>query len=284
VRRSYFLLLIAFLTSSLGNWIFRLAVPLLVLDLTGSAFNTALVSALQFAPFLLFSLPGGVLADRFDRRRLLVAGDLLATGIVTSLALLLWFDVSYIWLIYIAAFLVSSVEPIYHPAFQSFLPSLVEDESLEQANASMQTGGYLITLGGPVVGGIIVSFFGFQTAILLNAITFGLSAVTIAAIHPVAAPSRLGKRAGRVIVEVREAITYIVRRNQFLLAGSLLFTVTNFGVWLIQANFIYYLAEYLRFDSTAIGVVFAGQGAGAILGSIAAVSLRKRITAGRLIL
>lgn len=286
--RSYYLLLTAFLTSSLGNWIYRLALPLLVLELTGSALNTAIIYVLEYTPFLLFSLPGGVFADRFDRRRLLVAGDLLATVIVAGLAALVWTDVPFIWPIYVAAFLLASVEPLYHPAFQSFLPSLVEDENLEKANAWMQSGENLLTLTGPVAGGALVAFLGFQATILIDAITFAVSAVAIAAIPAVAAPAKLRKAAGQVAAEVREeireGIAYVARDNRLLLAGSLLFTATNLGIWLVQANFVYYMSEYLRFDATAIGIVLAGQGAGAILGSMAAVPLRKRVGAGRLIL
>jgi MFS family permease len=288
VGRSYYLLLTAFLTSSLGNWIYRLALPLLVLELTGSALQTALIYVLEYAPFLLFSLPGGVFADRFDRRRLLISGDLLATVIVAGLAVLVWTDVPFVWPIYVAAFLLASVEPLYHPAFQSFLPSLVEDESLEKANAWMQGGENLLTLTGPVAGGALVAFLGYQTALLIDAVTFAVSAVAIAAIPAAKATAKLRKAAGQVAAEVRaevrEGIAYVARGNRLLLAGSLLFTATNLGIWLVQANFVYYMTEYLRFDPTAIGIVLAGQGAGAILGSMAAVPLRKRISAGRLIL
>jgi MFS family permease len=286
--RSYYLLLVAFLTSSLGNWIYRLALPLLVLQLTGSALNTALLYVLEYAPFLLFSLPGGVLADRFDRRRLLVAGDLSATVIVAGLAALVWADVPFIWPIYVAAFLLASVEPLYHPAFQSFLPNLVEDESLEKANAWMQSAENLLTLTGPVAGGALVAFLGFQAAILIDAITFAISAAAIAAIPATEALVKLGEAAehvaAKVRTEVREGVAYVARGNRLLLAGSLLFATTNLGIWLVQANFVYYLAEYLRFDPTGIGIVLAGQGAGAILGSIAVVPLRKRIATGHLIL
>lgn len=286
--RGYYLLLVAFLTSSLGNWIYRLALPLLVLDLTGSALNTAIIYVLEYAPFLLLSLPGGVFADRFDRRKLLIAGDLSATVIVAALAGLVWIDVPFIWPIYVAAFLLASVEPLYHPAFQSFLPSLVEDESLEKANAWMQGGENLLTLTAPVAGGALVAFFGFQAALLVDAITFAVSAVAIAAIPAVAAPAKLRKATGQAVAEVRkevrEGIAYVFRGNRLLLAGSLLFTATNLGIWLVQANFVYYMSEYLSFEATAIGIVLAGQGAGAILGSMAAVTLRKRVAAGRLIL
>jgi hypothetical protein len=283
VDRKYYLLFVAFLTSSLGNWIYRLALPLLVLELTGSAFNTALVYALEFGPFLLFSIPGGVFADRLDRQRLLVVGDVVATAIMAGLAGLLWLNVPYIWPIYIAAFLLASVEPVYHPAFQSLLPSLVDKNSLEQANAWMQTAEHLLTLAGPVVGGAVVAFLGFQVAILLDAITFAISAAAIAMIRVAGKPvvTRLNSR---IAVEVREAAHYIAHRNRLLLAGSLLFTGTNFGIWLVQANFVYYLAEYRDFSAPLIGVILSGQGAGAILGAVAAVRLRKRFSPGRLIL
>src|SRR4051794_33090016 len=99
----YELLLFAFVVSGLGNWVYRLALPLMVFDLTGSALNTAVVSALEYAPLLLLSLPGGVFADRFDRRRILVGGDLAATALAALLAAVVSAGSVTVWLVYLVA-------------------------------------------------------------------------------------------------------------------------------------------------------------------------------------
>ena len=103
-----------------------------MLKLTGSALSTGAVYAIEYIPFLLLSLPGGVFADRFDRRRMLIFGDLTAAVIATGLALVVSAGSHALWPIYLTAFLLACVEPVYHPAFQSFLPEIVRGETGEE--------------------------------------------------------------------------------------------------------------------------------------------------------
>lgn len=282
--RSYYLLLFADVTSSLGNWIYQLTLPLLVLHLTGSALTTSVTYAIVYGPFLLLSLLGGVFADRFERRRLLVTGDLTAGVIAAALGTLVAIGIGSIWPIYVAAFLLACVDPLYHPAFYSFLPRLVRQDQLGQANAWMQTGENITSLVGPAVAGGIIALFGYQTAILGDAATFFVSALSIGLIRVLPAVTEIAVSSARsVMAEIAEAWVYI-RHNRILLAGSLLFTGTNFGIWLVQANFVFYLTSYRHMGSTFIGFVMAAQGVGSIIGAAVASRLLRHVSSGRLIL
>lgn len=291
--RRYHLLLFAYLVSSLGNWMYRLMLPLLVLELTGSALSTATIYAIEYAPFLLLSLPGGVFADRWERRRLLIAGDMVAGVIASGLAVIVAAGTEELWPLYLVAFLLACVEPVYHPAFQSLLPSLVEADDLPAANSWMQAGDNVIGLVGPVVAGGIVTLFGYQTAVVVDAATFFVSAAAIVLIRmPVSTGGAGTGRAlpGRavalraMVADVREAAQHVFKANRVLLAGSLLFTGTNLAIWLVQANFVYYLSRYREFSPTLIGVVLAGQGVGAIVGAAAASRVLRKVPAPRAIL
>ncbi|MGW5055633.1 MFS transporter [Actinokineospora sp. NPDC004072] len=278
----FHLLWAAYVISNTGTWIYRLTLPLLVLDLTGSALQTAALYALEYGPFLLLSLPGGVLADRFDRKRLLVVGDLVAGAFALALAVMVSVGAAHIALIYVVALLLSSVEPIYHPAFQGWLPDVVDRANLDRANALLQSSDNVVSLAGPVIAGGLVAFVGFELAIYIDAASFVVSALIILLIRaksaqaPAAAPVRM-------VSGIRESLRYIVRENPPLLAGSLLFTGTNFAIWLIQANLVYYLTTYLHLSSTVVGVVFAAQGAGALLGSLIAPRVIRALGNGRTI-
>lgn len=280
----YYVLLTAFLASSLGNWVYRLALPLLVLHLTGSALSTSALYAIEYVPFLLLSLPGGVFADRWDRRRLLVTGDMTAGVIALCLGMLVTLGIHNLWIIYVVAFLLACVEPVYHPAFQSFLPQVVPPSRLGQANAWMQSGDNISSMLGPVVAGGLVALFGFQTTVFVNAGSFLVSAALIALIR-ISAPAaaREVRRSASFGGEIREAIGYIFKKNKVLMAGSLMFTGTNFSIWLIQANFIFYLTSYRGFSPGLVGVVLAAQGVGAVLGAAVSGRLIRKFEPGRIL-
>jgi MFS family permease len=297
----YYLLFAAYAVSNAGTWIYRLTLPLLVLHLTGSALQTAALYALEYGPFLLLSLPGGVVADRFDRRRLLVAGDAAAGAVALLLAGLVSLGITALPVIYLVAFLLACVEPIYHPAFQGLLPDIVGRNDLDRANALLQSSDNVLSLAGPVLAGGLVAVVGYQAAIYVDAASFVASALIIAAIRVVPRPARSADppvphtappaaageasraRPAAFLPELREAMRYITRGNRTLLAGSLLFTGTNFAIWLVQANLVYYLTTYLRLPATLVGVVFAAQGAGALLGSLLAARTIRWLGNGRTI-
>lgn len=273
----------AYLVSGAGTWLYRLTLPLLVLELTGSALQTAVLYALEYGPFLLLSLPGGVLADRVDRRRLLVLGDVLAGVVAGGLAVLLTTGLSSLAAIYLAAFLVGCVEPIYHPAFQAMLPEVTPQRHLERANAVMQSGDNVLSLAGPALAGTLIAFAGYEVAIYVDAGSFLLSALILLFLKRTAvsaedrsAPARLGQ-------DLREAVRYVARDNRTLLAGSLLFTGTNFAIWLIQANLVFFLTSELDLSPGEIGLVFAAQGVGSLLGAMAAPRVIRRLGNGRTI-
>ncbi|WP_253776403.1 MFS transporter [Goodfellowiella coeruleoviolacea] len=287
----YYLLFTAYLVSNAGTWLYRLTLPLLVLHLTGSALQTAALYVLEYGPFLLLSLPGGVFADRFDRKRLLIAGDAVAGVVALALAVFVSLGVTALPVIYLVAFVLACVEPIYHPAFQGLLPDVVAEDELDRANALLQSSDNILSLAGPVLAGGLVALVGYEAAIYVDAGSFVVSALVIAAIRIGArgqggsGRGRRGRAAApaRFSADLREAMHYITRGNRTLLAGSLLFTGTNFAIWLVQANLVYYLSTYLHLSSSLVGVVFAAQGAGALLGSLLAPRVIRWLGNGRTI-
>ncbi len=281
-------MLSAYVVSNAGTWVYRLTLPLLVLHLTGSALQTAALYALEYGPFLLLSLPGGVFADWFDRKRLLVVGDMAAALIALALAVLVSTGTSALPAIYVVAFLLACVEPVYHPAFQGLLPDITPHKALDRANSLMQSSDNILSLVGPVIAGGLIALVGYQPAVYLDAASFATSALIISVIRiqtstpvtqPVADPTA---RRTAFLADLRVGLRY-TSQNRALLAGSLLFTGTNFGIWLIQANLVYYLTTYLHLASTVVGMVFAAQGIGALLGALAAPPVIRMLGHGRTI-
>jgi predicted MFS family arabinose efflux permease len=267
--------------SYVGDWLYRLALPLIVYRVTKSPALTAITYAIEYAPYIVLSPLAGVLADRADRRRLLVTGDIVSALVLGVLVLLLHGGVEQVGLVYTAALLLAMVSPFYHPAIQSLVPIVVNEADLTKATARLQTVESVVALAGPLLGGSVIVTLGTTNALLLDAASFAVSALVIAGMR--ARRTVAGGGRDGVGAELGEAGRYI-RRDDVILSGAILFASANFAVFLVQANLIYYLSAVRGFRGSLIGVVFAAQGAGALLGSLIAPAFARRFSGGRVIL
>ncbi|NUR89157.1 MAG: MFS transporter [Nonomuraea sp.] len=270
----YWLLLTAYLISCTGTWVYRLAVPLMVLDLTGSALGTGAVYALEYLPFLLIGLAGAVIADRFSRKAVLVAGDLAAGVLALALAGLAVLDRPPLWLVYVLVLLLSCVDPLYRPAFNAIVPSLVPADRLPVANARQHIGEHGTNLIGPVLGGALIVSFGYQTAILADSASFLVSGALLAAVR--SAPAVLD-RGRSVAQDVREGFGFLFRERREVLVTAWWALSINFGVWLLLSDMVFYLTSYHHFSPGQLGVVYAFQGAGAIAGGVLGARLLRAV-------
>lgn len=287
MTRNYYFLLSGFFISTVGDWFYQLALPLLIYDLTRSALSMAVTYGLAYAPFLLLLPFGGVIADRINRRRLLVLGDLSSAFIVGLLALLVLFYSQsgwILWVIYPLAFALASVSPLYHPAFQSYMPGLVEERQFPQANSWMQSAENIVIVLGPLIGGLVIAFLGSTLALFMDMLSFVASALFIAAIRGRGTPEALPTPSTSSLLEpLKEGFRYVWRRP-VLRYGSFLFLGTNFATTLIQATFIFFLASILQFNPFQIGLTFAFTGIGALAGALVAPWFLARFPTGRILL
>jgi MFS family permease len=286
MTRNYYLLLSGFFISTIGDWFYQLALPLLVYNLTHSAMSMAITYGLTYVPFLLLLPLGGVIADRVDRRRFLICGDL-ASAIIVGLLTMLVFMYGHrgwiIWAIYPIAFLLASVTPLYHPSFQSYLPKLVDDRHLPDANSWLQSAENLVVVLGPLTGGVIIAVLGPTLALLIDMFSFLGSALLLAMIRLHLQKKETPPSQHSMVGPLQEGFQYVwsmpILRN-----GSLLFLGTNFATTLIQANFIFFLANTLGFNPFQIGLTFACTGIGAFGGALIAPKLLKRFQPGHILI
>lgn len=279
-------LLLAFTVSTAGDWLYRLALPLLVLRMTGSAVGAALAYALEYLPYLFFSMVGGIAADRTDRRRLLIAADLAAAAIVTLLTVVVSRGTSQVWPVFLVAFLLSSVRPVYHPTFQSLIPSLVPAKNLTRTNARVQTIDSIFLVVGPVLGvGVIISL-GTTTALWLDAASFAVSALTLACIRLTSASSSAAvatvQPRQQIWSDIVEVIRYL-RADRVTLNGSLIMTGSAAGLMMVEANLIFYLVTLRQLPVSTVGVVLGTYGVGSVIGAQGAPLLCRRFPPGILV-
>jgi Na+/melibiose symporter-like transporter len=154
---------------------------------------------------------------------------------------------------------------------------------LSKANAWFSSAENIIALAGPLLGGMLIAVLGNRTALLLDAVSFLLSALLVASIRIQSLKPIQEARASSFIEDVHEGFQYIWQ-NPIIRYGSFLFLGTNFAITLFQANYIYFVTKVLGCTSTQLGLAFAIPGLGAIVGALISPGINKKIQPGTLIL
>ncbi len=168
----YSLFWVSSLLSNIGTWMQQIAQPWVVLSLSNSAFWVGLDSFAMNAPSLLFMLWGGVLADRYDRKKIILffqAIQFLCVVVMVVLLILGWLKV---WIIVIISFLVGLTDSLSMPAFQSIIPSLVNPKDIPHAVSLNSTQFNLSRILGPMIAGIVIVRFGAVICFGANAVSY----------------------------------------------------------------------------------------------------------------
>ena len=215
-------------TSTIGTWMQKVAQNWLVLTITGasSAFFLGLDSFLGELPILLFTLIGGVVADRRDRRQLLLASQCIQMTAAFTLAALVYFDVVRIWHVLALSVITGIAQAFGGPAYQSLLPSLVEKEHVPNAIAFNSIQFNLARVVGPLGGGAALAAFGMVACFGLNGLSFLAVIAAILSLHIRHTPPSSTRRMRE---ELRGGFTF-VREHPGLIGLSVLgFTTTFLG-------------------------------------------------------
>jgi len=226
-HRNYQILFPANAVSNIGSWAQRIAQDWLVLELTNSGTYLGLVTALQFAPVLLFSLHGGALADRFNKRKVLIATNI-AGGLSSAvLGILVMTGVVALWHVFLLAFALGISTAIDGPVRQSFTNEVVGHEDLPNAvslNSANFNAGRLI---GPAVSGFLIAAFGTGPSFLFNAFSY---------LFVILALTQLNEKAffttekSTSMTNVREGIAYVRARPDLYVVMAMVFFIATFGL------------------------------------------------------
>ncbi|MEG0769557.1 MAG: MFS transporter [Ruthenibacterium sp.] len=174
--KDFTLVVIGQVISLFGNAILRFALPLYLLRETNSAALFGLVSACSFLPMVVLSFLGGILADRANKRNIMVALDFLTAGIITALSFSLE-KLPLVPLLIVALMLLYGISGTYQPTVQASIPALVTQENILPAGAVVNQIGALAGLLGPIIGGMLFGAFGIAPILALSIVCFFASAV-----------------------------------------------------------------------------------------------------------
>jgi DHA3 family tetracycline resistance protein-like MFS transporter len=268
--RDFSLLAGGSMVSLLGDGFFHIALTWLVYSISNVPTALAFVGVAATLPSVLFLLVGGAFSDRHDRRRLMIAADLVRAAAIGLMAALSFLGVIELWHIAALVAVVSAGDAFFNPASTAIVPDLVADEHLPAANAI--AGMYrplMVRMIGPAAAGFVVAAAGPAPAFAIDAATFLVSAVAVWAIRKRPAPRAAGGHGFReTIAEVAEGMRF-ARATPWIWA-TLLAAMLSLLVFIgpIEVLVPFLVKNRLNLGPEALGAIFAVGGVGSIAMSL----------------
>jgi MFS family permease len=278
--RSYLQLWLASTGAYLGNGVMLAAAPLLAASLTQDARLVAGLTVSLTLPYVLFGLPGGVLVDWFDRRRLMYAVNLVRGVVTAGAAGLAFLGHANIFLLYGLFFVIGTGETIFRNAAQSIVPSLVPNRSLARANGGLLMGEIMGTeFVGPPLGGFLFGA-GITVPLALNAATYGLGATLLMAMPMPSARGSSEARRRAFLPAIAEGMSWLAR-EPLLRALAVVTGAINLTASAVIAIMVLYARQRLHLGGAGYGLLLSCGAAGSIAGSIVAPWAARLLGPGR---
>jgi MFS family permease len=263
-HRDFRLLWSGMCVSLLGDGIFLVAMAWQVYALSNAPTALAVVGITMTVPTIAFLLLGGVVSDRLDRRRIMLASDLVRGLAVGLLALLSLTGVLELWHVAALAAVYGAGTAFFSPAFDALVPELLPSGELAQANALDQfVRPIALRLAGPALGGVLIDVFGVGSAFALDAASFAVSAVALLAMAP--APRRAARAVGTSVTrDMREGLRYV--RSHVWLWATFASAAVAYLLFMGPAEVLlpYIVKNDLHGSAADLGVVFAAGGIGSV--------------------
>lgn len=260
--------------SMLGTWMQVLAQGWVVTALTTSAFTLGLVNFASGLPMLALAMYGGTVADRYDKRRILMATQVVQAALALAVGWLVATGQVQIFHIVIAGICLGISTAFEMPAASALVPELVPRAQLSAAIAVDRSVFHATRLGGPALGGWVIGQFGTASAFYLNSLTFGALILALLTIHP--RPRGTAEEERQRQTGMRDGIAY-VRRDR---PTSSMILLLAFSTVCISPFFMIMLPLYARhvlhLAAGQYGVLMAASGIGAFIGSVWLLSIRQQ--------
>jgi MFS family permease len=260
-------------TSSIGTWMQIVAQNWLVLSLTDSPFYLGFDAFLQQLPIILFTLIGGVIADRYDRRRTLIASQYTQMATSAALAALVYFGTAEIWHILLLSFFTGCAQAFGGPAYQSLIPSLVDKKDLPNAVALNSIQFNVARVLGPALFGVTLAVYtnwgytesqAMNACFVLNALSFLVVVSTLMSLHVKHIPHT---GTTRMRDELKSGVSY-VRDHSSLTSLILLAAATTFLGFAVLTFLPVFAQRVFHGQASTYSQLMAFSGAGSIVGAL----------------
>lgn len=252
-NRNFMLLFIGKLVSQLGDVVYNMAIGWYILTVTSSAVQMSIYMALGTVVYIVAGPIGGVVADRLDRKKIIIWMDIIRGLTVAIIGLLMYFKIESIYLFYIASVILSICGALFVPASNAMMPMIVEDSQLTKANSVGGSVGSISNIAGTIVGGILYAVLGIKAIFILNSVSyiicgiFEIFIVMPSARDMVTAEKPADKK--HMFKELAESYSFMRNhRGMFILMWFS--TIINFIMIPLMAVFVPYIFNQILHVST----------------------------------
>ncbi len=279
--RDFRLLWFGAFASTTGTFMQTLAQGWLVYTMTGSAFLLGVDGFLATGPMLLFSLFGGVIADRIERRKIMLLSQVMQMTFAFVLTGLIYFHAVKIWHIFILSFLTGSAQSFSGPAYASLLPLLVKRDDMSNAVAMNSMQFNLARVIGPAIGGVVFGVWGATACFGINGLSF--VAVIIALLSIKMPPLHANATSHSMMAQMKQGFAFVASRRSLLMLTFLSFAGTFLGMPLftmmpVVAKSIFHLGPQ------GLSMLQADYGVGSVVGALFVAGSSYAAKKGRLAL
>lgn len=270
-NKNFIIVVIGQIISLFGNAIQRFCMSLYILDLTGSAAIFSRILAISIIPYILFAPLAGLLADTVNRKKIMVYLDLFSTVLMAIYGSILISGRDNTIIVGSVMFTLSIIYTLYSPSVTASIPQIVEKDKLASANGIIQQVAAVVNLVGPIVAGLLYSFVGIKTIVIINAISFLIAAILeiFLDIPDLEVKEKFKNHIFDSLKEMKKSFIYLKEKKKVVLGIIVSYGLTNiFVVPLLSVVSPYFIRIKLNMSASVFGFIEAIFVLGMVLGGL----------------
>lgn len=278
LNKNFMIMVIGQIISLFGNAILRFALPLYLLEETGSAALFGLVSACSFIPMIILTPFGGIIADRVNKKYIMVALDFVTALVMVTFTIFIG-KTNLVFLIIITLMILYGIQGAYQPSVQASLPFLVDKENLLKGNAIINQVSALANLIGPIIGGLLYGVYGLLPILIASIVCFIL-AVIMEMIMKIPYVKNESKSSMIAIVkdDIKTSVSFIIKEKPVLFKTIIIISLFNlFLTSMIIIGIPVIITTTLNMSSQAYGITQGVIALGGLCGGILIGLLFKKL-------
>lgn len=278
-NKDFMLLWLGQLVSLLGNNMHSLAVMWYVLEKTGSTVKTGITLVFTVLPMVLLSPITGALADRWDRKKIIVISDFVNGVLVGIIFLLIHMNSLEIWMLYLLSAFMSVSKAFFGPAIGAAVPSIVKKDNLIKANSLTQMTRYGTSIFGPIIGGVFIALIGIPGLFLLDSISYILSSISecFIKIPKINEKKDDNETSASILDDIKEGVEFALKNKEllhFIIVGGF---IINFFLAPLSMTITVFSRDILKLGSEGAGILLGAIGIGGLIISFLTPIINKKV-------